>query len=497
MTVKSEDNKTKQQKVSASPLTFLQLARETPTKRTATDRKIDFREIYDDANETQLTNQSSRCLDCGNPYCEWKCPLHNYIPNWLSLVSKDQLDDAAELMYQTNPLPEICGRVCPQDRLCEQACTINTGFGAVTIGMIEKNVTDRALAKKWRPKLPDITENAKRVAVIGAGPAGIACADQLARNGIRAVVYDRYPEIGGLLTFGIPGFKLEKHVMRQRKEFLQDIGVEFKLNTEIGVDISFKQIQDSYDSVFLAMGTYNSVQADLPGFDSGKLINALDYLIGNINQQEQYGMKQYPEINLQGKEVVVLGGGDTAMDCVRTAIRQGAKSVSCVYRRDEESMPGSPREVQNAKEEGVEFHFLLAPTGLNLNDDKSVKSISVCRTELVMNKETGISKLQQVKDSHFEMKADAVITAFGFKASPASWFNEASVETDNSGLVTMKASTNENLKHSQRTSAKGIYAGGDMVRGADLVVTAIAEGIQAANEIIADFEQLSEDYSNN
>ena len=243
MTIKSEGNKTQQVKVSASPLTFLQLARETPTKRIADERKIDFKEIYDDSDDTQLANQSSRCLDCGNPYCEWKCPLHNYIPNWLSLVSKDRLDDAAELMYQTNPLPEICGRVCPQDRLCEQACTINTGFGAVTIGMIEKNITDRALAKKWRPNIPTIKANAKRVAIIGAGPAGIACADQLARNGIRAVVYDRYPEIGGLLTFGIPGFKLEKHVMRKRKEFLQDIGVEFKLNTDVGVDITFQEIK--------------------------------------------------------------------------------------------------------------------------------------------------------------------------------------------------------------------------------------------------------------
>lgn len=492
MTIKSEGNKTQQVKVSASPLTFLQLARETPTKRIADERKIDFKEIYDDSDDTQLANQSSRCLDCGNPYCEWKCPLHNYIPNWLSLVSKDRLDDAAELMYQTNPLPEICGRVCPQDRLCEQACTINTGFGAVTIGMIEKNITDRALAKKWRPNIPTIKANAKRVAIIGAGPAGIACADQLARNGIRAVVYDRYPEIGGLLTFGIPGFKLEKHVMRKRKEFLQDIGVEFKLNTDVGVDITFQEIQETYDSVFLAMGTYKSVKTDLPGFDSGKLINALDYLIGNINHQEQFAMTQFPEINLNGKEVVVLGGGDTAMDCVRTAVRQGSKSVSCIYRRDEDSMPGSPREVQNAKEEGVDFHFLLAPAALNLNDDKSVKSLSVYKTELVINKDTGASKLQQVKDSGFEIKADAVITAFGFKASPANWFNKANVETDKNGLVKMKASENDSLEYSQRTSAHGIYAGGDMVRGADLVVTAIAEGIQAANEIIEDFEELTE-----
>jgi glutamate synthase (NADPH/NADH) small chain len=483
-------NDVTEKRIESSPLNFLEIVRKTPAKRLSEERKIDFKEIYPKAEKNQLANQASRCLDCGNPYCEWKCPLHNYIPNWLDLVAKDKLDDAAELMYQTNPLPEICGRVCPQDRLCEQACTINTGFGAVTIGAIEKNVTDRALAKKWRPSLPEIKPDAARVAIIGAGPAGIACADQLARNGIRAVVFDRYPEIGGLLTFGIPGFKLEKDVMRERKAFLEDIGVEFRLNTEVGVDVSFEKIQNDYDKVFLAMGTYQSVQTTLPGFDSGKLINALDYLIGNVNQQEQFGMVRYPEINLKGKTVVVLGGGDTAMDCVRTAIRQGADCVSCVYRRDEKSMPGSPREVQNAKEDGVQFIFSLAPVSLILDADSNVVSVTVTKTELTIDESTGNQRLEQKSGSEFELKADAVITAFGFKASPASWFDQAKIELNENGLVSMQPSVNCELNYSQRTSAIGIYAGGDMVRGADLVVTAIAEGIQAANEILEDLQPL-------
>ena len=292
-----DTSKSKQElKVNVGPLNFLELDRITPTKRTAENRKIDFKEIYDNAKDVQLSNQAARCLDCGNPYCEWKCPLHNYIPNWLDLVASENYQQAGELMYETNPLPEICGRICPQDRLCEQACTINTGFGAVTIGAIEKNVTDKLIAEKWRPNLSEVKQSDKKVAVIGAGPAGLACADQLARNGVKVTVHDRYPEIGGLLTFGIPGFKLEKEVLVKRRKFLEDIGVQFKLNTMITDNeasklvqpdriqsVSFSELNREYDSVFLGMGTYTSVQADLPGSDAKGVIKALDYLIGNIN----------------------------------------------------------------------------------------------------------------------------------------------------------------------------------------------------------------------
>ncbi|MDQ7049167.1 MAG: NAD(P)-binding protein [Enterobacterales bacterium] len=265
-------------------LDFLEYPRELADKRSADERSIDFKEIYAKSNEQQLSQQASRCLDCGNPYCEWKCPLHNYIPNWLESVRSGRNIQAAELMYETNPLPEICGRVCPQDRLCEQACTINTGFGAVTIGAIEKNISDQAIAMKWRPSKINSQFSNFKVAIIGAGPAGLACADRLANQGVKAVVYDRYPDIGGLLTFGIPGFKLEKSVMRNRKEFLQDIGVEFKLNTEIGKDVSIQQLRGEYDALFLAMGTYRRIEGNFEGFQAKGFINALDYLIGNVNQ---------------------------------------------------------------------------------------------------------------------------------------------------------------------------------------------------------------------
>jgi len=471
------------------PLRFLHEARLTPSKRPAKDRRIDFKEIYSAGKKEKLAVQAERCLDCGNPYCEWKCPLHNYIPNWLELVQNNQLDAAAELMYQTNPLPEICGRVCPQDRLCEQACTLNTGFGAVTIGAIEKDVSDRAIAKKWRPNRNNIPASSKKVAIVGAGPAGLACADQLARNGIKATVYDQYPEIGGLLTFGIPGFKLEKNVMRKRREFLQDIGVKFELNTTIGQDISFDEINTQNDSVFLAMGTYQSVQAPLQGLDSKGVIKALDYLIGNINHLEKYQMTDYPYHDLKGKKVIVLGGGDTAMDCVRTAIRQGANSVTCVYRRDEKSMPGSKKEVANAKEEGVNFKFNFSPISIESNDSKRVIGLKVCQTKASENQRSERTQFEPIEDSEQVLETDIIITAFGFRASPTDWFSNSGIKTKENGLIETLPSQNSDRCYSQQTSLSGIFAGGDMVRGADLVVTAIAEGIQAANEIIDYFSE--------
>lgn len=477
-----KENENENSKTLRDPLNFLKHARRTPTKRQAAERKIDFREIYTSNKERNSSHQAARCLDCGNPYCEWKCPLHNYIPNWLEQVAEENYQQAAELMYETNPLPEVCGRVCPQDRLCEQACTINTSFGAVTIGAIEKNISDRALANKWRPDLTQVKSLNKKVAIVGAGPAGLACADQLARNGIKAVVYDQHPEIGGLLTFGIPGFKLEKDVMRKRREFLQDIGVEFKLNTTIGETVSFEQLQSQYDSVFLAMGTYTSVKASIPGIESDGVIKALDYLIGNINQQENYQMSNYPFYDLKDKNVIVIGGGDTAMDCVRSSVRQGAKSVSCVYRRDEESMPGSPREVANAKEEGVKFLFNFSPVSIKLNQsDSMIIGLNVEKTFQETNDLTGKIELLTEENSEQLLNADTIITAFGFRASPADWFENAGVNLKDNGLIDV---SHHGSDYSQQTSLEGVFAGGDMVRGADLVVTAIAEGIKAANEIM-------------
>ena len=353
----TKDELAKQKVLFDDPLNYLSLATERAKKRDTSERLLDFKEIYTEPKANLIKSQAARCLDCGNPYCEWKCPLHNMIPNWLELTKNGHFESAASLMHETNPLPEICGRVCPQDRLCEQACTLQTGFGEVTIGEIEKTIADKALASHWRPDLSARVIIDKSVAIVGAGPAGLGCAELLARNGVNVTVYDKYPEIGGLLTFGIPGFKLEKDIIRKRREFLQDIGINFKLNTEIGKDKTIQDLQTQYDVIFLGLGCYKSVDGELEGQESVGVIKALDYLIGNINYQENYKMKNFDYKNLKGKRVVVLGGGDTAMDCVRSAVRQKAKSVSCVYRRDKLSMPGSPREVNNAIEEGVEFIF--------------------------------------------------------------------------------------------------------------------------------------------
>jgi len=464
--------------IEKDPLSFIVNKRQTSLKRHAEKRRIDFKEIYSANKDDELSKQASRCLDCGNPYCEWKCPLHNYIPNWLEQVTQGNYRQAYDLMYQTNPLPEVCGRVCPQDRLCEQACTINTGFGAVTIGDIEKNISDQAMKNNWRTDLSKIPHSDKKVAIVGAGPAGLACADQLARNGIKAIVYDQYPEIGGLLTFGIPGFKLEKDVIRKRRKYLQELGVKFKLNTSIGKELSFEQLRAEHDSIFLAMGTYTSVTTKIPNINSIGVIQALDYLIGNINQQEKFDMPNKTYHDLKDKDVIVLGGGDTAMDCVRTAIRQKAKSVSCVYRRDQLSMPGSPTEVKNAKEEGVNFLYNYSPVSVAI-DPKSevVTGLNVEKT--VLNND---NKLEILENSETLLKADIIITAFGFRASPADWFDKNNIKLKNSGLI--DTSFEKHNTNTQQTSTEGVFAGGDMVRGADLVVTAIADGIKAANEII-------------
>ena len=455
-------------------LTFLKYERKTAEKRASKDRQIDFKEIYQNKATEGLQEQAGRCLDCGNPYCEWKCPLHNYIPNWLELVSNQKFEKAAALMHETNPLPEICGRVCPQDRLCEQACTLNTGFGAVTIGAIEKIISDRALANNWLPDLSSIKKTDKVVAIVGAGPAGLGCADFLVRNGVKAIVFDRYPEIGGLLTFGIPGFKLEKSVLQKRRKFLEDIGVEFRLNTEIGRDITIQQLQKDYDSVFLGMGAYTPLDGGLPGLEAEGVIKALDYLIGNINHQQSYAMAEYPYYDMTDQRVIVLGGGDTAMDCVRSAVRQQAKTVQCVYRRDENAMPGSRQEVQNAKEEGVDFVFHRQPLAIESSNGK-LTGVRFSITD------------SENAEQEVVMEADRLIIAFGFSASPPAWFDAVGIELNEKGLLKTLPSKQFEIPYLQQTHATGIYAGGDMVRGADLVVTAIAEGRQAAREILSSF----------
>ncbi|ALP54185.1 glutamate synthase [Candidatus Tenderia electrophaga] len=457
---------------------FIQVKRRDPAKKPVEIRVKEYREIYGEFDPEQAAEQSERCLECGNPYCEWKCPVHNYIPNWLKLVAEGKLEQAAEMSHQTNSLPEICGRVCPQDRLCEGACTLNDGFGAVTIGSVEKYISDTAFAQGWRPDLSQVKDTGKRVAVIGAGPAGLGCADVLARNGVKAVVYDRHPEIGGLLTFGIPEFKLEKEVVRLRREVMEGMGIEFVLNTEIGKHVDFQTLVDEYDAVFLGMGTYTYMKGGFPGEDLAGVYEALPFLISNINNCLGYEQDARGFIDMKGKRVVVLGGGDTAMDCNRTSIRQGAGSVICAYRRDEANMPGSKKEVANAKEEGVQFLFNRQP--VEIVGDGKVEGIKLLTTQLGEPDERGRRRPEPVPGSEEVVPCDNVIIAFGFQPSPSPWFSDYDIQVDERGRV--KAPEHSEYKF-QTTNPK-VFAGGDMVRGSDLVVTAVFEGRNAAEGIL-------------
>lgn len=457
---------------------FIEVGREDPKKRAISRRRKEFVEIYEPYKEEEVASQAHRCLGCGNPYCEWKCPVHNYIPDWLKLVSEGNLFEAAELSHQTNSLPEVCGRVCPQDRLCEGACTLNDGFGAVTIGSTEKYITDTALAMGWKPDLSHREWTDKKVAVIGAGPAGIGCADVLVRAGVKPVVFDRYPEIGGLLTFGIPEFKLEKSVLSRRRKLFEEMGVEFRLNTEIGKDISVDQLLEEYDAVFMGMGTYKYMKGGFPGENLPGVYDALPYLVSNVNRNQGWEQEGDEFIDVKGQRVVVLGGGDTAMDCNRTAIRQGAHSVTCAYRRDEENMPGSRREVKNAKEEGVRFLFNRQPVAIVGND--CVEGVKVVTTKLGEPDANGRRRPEPVPDSEEILDADVVLVAFGFQPDAPEWVAGSDVEINSWGGVVAP----EEQEYKFQTRNPKVFAGGDMVRGSDLVVTAIWEGRQAAEGIL-------------
>lgn len=458
---------------------FIEVGREDPHKKALDTRKTAYVEIYEPFKPHQAQQQAHRCLECGNPYCEWKCPVHNYIPNWLKLASEGNILEAVELAHQTNTLPEVCGRVCPQDRLCEGACTLNDGFGAVTIGSVEKYIVDTAFAMGWRPDMSKVKATNKRVAVVGAGPAGLGAADVLTRAGVSVVVFDKYPEIGGLLTFGIPEFKLEKTVMKLRREVFEGMGIEFRLNTEVGRDVPFQQLVDEFDAVFLGMGTYNYMKGGFPGEDLPGVFDALPFLVSSVNRNLGFEKDDAEFIDMKGRRVVVLGGGDTAMDCNRTSIRQGATSVTCAYRRDEENMPGSRREVSNAREEGVQFLFNRQPVAI-LGDADGVKGVKVVETRLGAPDEKGRRKPEVITGSEQVLEADAVIIAFGFRPSPAPWFAQFNVATNDNGQV-LAAETQE---FKFQTANPKIFAGGDMVRGSDLVVTAIWEGRQAAEGIL-------------
>ena len=457
---------------------FIDVGRKDPNKKDNKTRQNEFVEIYQPYTKTEVQEQSHRCLECGNPYCEWKCPVHNFIPNWLKLISEGNIFEAAELSHQTNSLPEVCGRVCPQDRLCEGACTLNDDFGAVTIGNAEKYITDTAFAMGWKPDMSKVKWTDKKVAIIGAGPAGIGCADVLVRAGVKPVVFDRHPEIGGLLTFGIPEFKLEKSVLVRRREIFTEMGVEFRLNTEIGKDISMETLLQDYDAVFMGMGTYTYMKGGFPGEDLPGVYDALPFLIANVNRNLGFEKSADDFIDVKDKKVVVLGGGDTAMDCNRTSIRQSAKSVSCVYRRDRDNMPGSKREVGNAIEEGVEFLFNRQP--IAVVGDGKVEGIKVVTTQLGEADENGRRRPEIVPGSEQIIAADVVLVAFGFRPSPEPWFADYGIEVNSWGGV--EAAEQQTFKF--QTSNAKVFAGGDMVRGSDLVVTAIWEGREAAEGIL-------------
>lgn len=463
----------------ANVMQFLDVQRHEPGKVAVDVRRKNWDEIYGQFDKEESGQQADRCLECGNPYCEWKCPVHNYIPNWLKLVAEGNLFEAAELSHKTNSLPEMCGRVCPQDRLCEGACTLNDGFGAVTIGSVEKYITDEAVKQGWRPDMSGVVATGKKVAIIGAGPAGLGCADILVRNGVQPVVFDKYAQIGGLLTFGIPPFKLEKEVVQTRREIMEGMGVEFRLNVEIGKDIAFQDLIDEYDAVFLGMGTYTYMKGGFAGEDLDGVHDALPYLISNINRVMGLEKEAADFIDMKDKRVVVLGGGDTAMDCNRTSIRQDAAKVTCVYRRDEENMPGSKREVANAKEEGVEFAFNRQPLEI-MGENGKVTGIKVIETKLGEPDANGRRRPEEVPGSEQVIPCDNVLVAFGFQPSPAPWFADYQIDLHENGRV--KAPEAQKFKH--QTSNEKVFAGGDMVRGSDLVVTAVFEGRQAAEGIL-------------
>ena len=487
-----------------TPQAFLQSQRQMP-ERVALDLRQhgDWNELYGRFEDAEAKKQSSRCLDCGNPYCSWGCPLHNYIPQWLELAREGRIHEAAALCHETNPLPEICGRVCPQDRLCEGACTLNDGFGAVTIGAVEKYIVDKALAEGWNPDVSTAQPTGKRVAIVGAGPAGLACADRLARAGVQAVVFDRYEQIGGLLQFGIPSFKLDKSVIATRRGVLEGMGVEFRLGVEIGRDISIDALLADFDAVFLGLGSYRYTDGGLPGQDLRNVLPALPFLVQNgrivVGTEDNQSRPiagwedQLALPDLRGKRVVVLGGGDTGMDCVRSAVRLGAAQVSCVYRRDEASMPGSAREVANAREEGVRFLFQRAPLALIDDGDGNVCAVRVAETQLGEPDARGRRRPEQVPGSETDLDADIVIIAFGFQPDPPAWLAAHGIALHDDGRVKVFPAPPPhhplridpaNPVYPYQTANPHIFAGGDGVRGADLVVTAVQEGRDAAGSIV-------------
>lgn len=461
-------------------LKFVTLGKEMPSKRAADERAADFDEIYREFAAEKAAEQASRCSQCGVPYCQSHCPLHNNIPDWLRLTAEGRLEEAYEISQATNTFPEICGRICPQDRLCEGNCVIEqSGHGTVTIGSVEKYITDTAWEQGWVKPIRPHTERTESVGIIGAGPGGLAAADVLRRQGVQVTVYDRYDRAGGLLTYGIPGFKLEKPVVMQRIEQLEKGGVTFVLNCRVGEDLSFDAIRGQHDAVLIATGVYKARDIEAPGVGAKGVVKALDYLTASNRKSFGDDVAEFDsgDLNADGKRVVVIGGGDTAMDCVRTAIRQGATSVKCLYRRDRANMPGSVREVQNAEEEGVEFVWLAAPKGFT--GSETVDGVMVQKMRLGAPDASGRQSPEIIEGADYVEPADLVVQALGFEpeAIPTLW---GVPELAVTRWGTIKADF-----RSHATNLPGVYAAGDIVRGASLVVWAIRDGREAADSILS------------
>ncbi|MCD6433803.1 MAG: glutamate synthase subunit beta [Sulfurimonas sp.] len=452
---------------------YLTTERLEPTKRLIVERTKDFGEIYEIFNRDDAAAQSERCIQCGDPFCLNKCPLHNYIPQWLKAISEKDLEFAFKLSNEPSPFPEVMGRVCPHDRLCEGDCTLNDGHGAITIGSVETHITEEGFKAGFKPEFPGITVN-KKVAVIGSGPAGLSVATYLLRSGIGVTMYESSDRAGGLLTYGIPNFKLDKKIVERRVKLLEDGGLELVLNCKVGENISFEEVADSHDAMFIGIGATKPKSAGLAGEQAANVYDAMDYLtaIGKKNFKTDYDKKfDFKDLN-----IVVIGGGDTAMDCLRTAKREGARSVTCLYRRDAYNMPGSKKEYKNAMEEGVDFTFFASPKEIVLDESGSAIAVEVVKTTLGAKDKSGRQRMEEIKGSEFRVNADVVIMSLGFDPLVPSFLAENGIETNSWGGIIIDEESHE-------TTTAGIYAGGDCYRGADLVVTAAYDGREAARSI--------------
>ena len=464
--------------MSEKMLKFVKIGQQTPPKREVGNRKEDFNEIYKEFINDKASEQSSRCSQCGVPFCQVHCPLSNNIPDWLKLTAEGRLKEAYELSQSTNNMPEVCGRICPQDRLCEGNCVIEqSGHGTVTIGSVEKYITDNAWEQGWVNPIKVKNEKSQSIGIIGAGPAGLAAAEQLRKSGYQITVYDRYDRAGGLMIYGIPNFNLEKFVVERRTKLLEEGGIKFVQNFEVGKDATLEQLRKKHDALLIATGVYKAREIDLPGKDLGNIFPAMEFLTASNKKGlgDKVELFDNGTLNAEGKNIVVIGGGDTAMDCVRTSIRQKAKSVKCLYRRDKENMPGSAREVANAEEEGVEFVWLSSPK--EFIGTNKVEGLMVDKIKLGEPDDSGRRKPEIQNNSHFNIKADIVIKALGFDPENLpKLFGSEDLQVTKWGTLKTNFDTME-------TNLPGVFAAGDIIRGASLVVWAIKDGRDVAVSI--------------